>query len=657
MRAEELTLAELVDLSDGRFDLHGRRLVLHSSDALAQLRKDLVDTVGVEPARRLFTRFGSFWGRADAAAMKRIFQWDSVSDWILAGPRMQTLQGVVRVIVKRLEVQPEAGRFHMEVTWHDSVEAEEQRLALGPAKEPVCWMMVGYASGYASFCTGQEVVFIEGKCRGKGDRICSAVGQDRASWGAEIEPYLAYFHADDIQGQVLRLTKELKERMREIARQRRRIASLEKAVAGMPVEVHSSSYRQVLEFATRVARHDSSVIITGESGVGKEVLAQHMHHVSPRAAGPFLAVNCGALPETLLESELFGHKAGAFTGASQDRLGLFEEASGGTVFLDEIGDVSPAMQTKLLRVLQEREIVRIGENRPRKVDIRVIAATNKDLKRAVQEGQFREDLYYRLGVIEIEVPPLRKRREDIVSLARYLVEKTAARLGFDRLRLDATTLDFLGSYAWPGNVRELENTLERAAVLCKDGVIRPDDLPAGILQSVVAPQEPAAGGRTLREVERQHIQAVLVSVHGHRGQARGSWGSAPRRSGDDSARPKSLVTLAHGHTPAVRRSICDKTLAADDGTAVADATLARVRKDASGYWGPARSRRRRPSGGATRSELRTRRPRAVGSSWCVDGDGGVVRGVFGRRPRAPRCHIHRRNHSRNSRDRPAPTAG
>ena len=205
--------------------------------------------------------------------------------------------------------------------------------------------------------------------------------------------------------------------MKEITRQRRRIASLEKAVAVMPVEVHSSVYRQLLELATRVARYDSSVIITGESGSGKEVLARHMHRVSPRAPGPFLAVNCGALPETLLESELFGHKAGAFTGASCDRLGLFEEANGGTVFLDEIGDVSPAMQSKLLRVLQEHEIVRVGENRPRKVDIRVIAATHQNLQQAVVQGRFREDLYYRLGVIEMQVPPLRERREDIPSLA------------------------------------------------------------------------------------------------------------------------------------------------------------------------------------------------------------------------------------------------
>ncbi len=520
MKAEELTLAELLDLSEGRFDLHGRRLVLHSSDAMAQLRKDLVATVGVEQARRLLTRFGNFWGRADAAAMKRIFHWDSLEDWLRAGPRMHSLQGVSRVTVKSLDIEPEAGRFHMEITWHDSAEADEQQLALGPSTEAVCWTMTGYASGYASFCTGLEVFFVEDKCRAKGDRVCSAVGRDRSSWGEEIEPYVSYFRADDIQGHVVRLSEELKEKMKEIARQRRHIASLEKVAGVSPVEVHSTAYRQVIEFASRVARHDSSVIITGESGTGKEVLARYIHRSSPRREGPFLAVNCGALPEALLESELFGHTSGAFTGASHDRQGLFEEANDGTVFLDEIGDVSPAMQTKLLRVLQEHEVVRLGENRPRKVDIRVIAASNKDIKRAVREGQFREDLYYRLGVIEIDVPPLRDRREDIVSLARHLVAKTATRLGMEQLRLDSTALDCLLSYTWPGNVRELENVLERAAVLCQEGVIRPEDLPATVAQTLASSQHaPSEGGQSLRDVEQRHIQAVLESVGGNRTKA------------------------------------------------------------------------------------------------------------------------------------------
>ena len=422
-------------------------------------------------------------------------------------------------VVKRLEVSAEAGPFLMEVTWHDSVEVEEQRPALGQADQPVCWAMVGYASGYVSFCTGQEIFFIERKCRGKGDRICAAVGKDRQSWGAEVEPYIPYFQAEDIHGEVLRLTQELKEKMKEISRQRRRIATLEKAVAVLPVEVHSAAYRDVLELATCAAHYDSSVIITGESGVGKEVLARHMHESSPRARGrswPSTAARC---PPRCSKANCLDTRPVRSPAPAHERAGLFEAAHDGTIFLDEIGDVSPDMQTKLLRVLQEREIVRIGENIPRKVDIRIIAATNKDLQSAVRSGQFREDLYYRLGVIEIEVPPLRQCPEDILSLARHLVQKTAARAHIPRLRLDATTLDYLTAYPWPGNVRELENALERAAVFCKEGVIRPEDLPATITRPRPATAASTGVTQSLDEVERRHIQAVLDSVGGNRRQA------------------------------------------------------------------------------------------------------------------------------------------
>ena len=247
------------------------------------------------------------------------------------------------------------------------------------------------------------------------------------------------------------------------------------------VEVRSREFQRVVELAERVAKFDSSVLITGETGVGKEVVARHIHGLSPRSDAPFVAVNCGALPETLLESTLFGHKAGAFTGATKDRPGLFEEAEKGTIFLDEIGDTTPAMQLKLLRVLQEREIMRVGETRPTKVDVRVISATNRDLQQAVRENNFREDLYYRLRVVEIQVPPLRDRKDDILPLARHFVKKCAAQMGLPDLRLDATSLDCLLEYSWPGNVRELENAVEHAAVFCQDSVILPKHFPAHIL--------------------------------------------------------------------------------------------------------------------------------------------------------------------------------
>ena len=229
--------------------------------------------------------------------------------------------------------------------------------------------------------------------------------------------------------------------------------------------VRSKAFQNVLDMADRVARFDSSVLIRGETGVGKEVVARYIHAASNRSKSLMLSINCGALPETLLESELFGHKAGSFTGAIRDRVGLFEQAARGTILLDEIGDISPATQVKLLRVLQEREILRIGENIPRKVDIRIIAATNRNLDQAVSDGRFRVDLLYRLRVIEIEVPPLRERPEDILPLTRYFAEKLSKRLNLAHLRFDTACFDFFQSYAWPGNVRELQNAIERAAVL------------------------------------------------------------------------------------------------------------------------------------------------------------------------------------------------
>jgi len=527
MKAQDLRLQELVVFGEGTINLHGRRLVLHSIDAFAQFRNDLVEMVGMEQARRILTRFGYFWGRADAAAMKRIFSWDNRREWLMAGPRMHTLQGVCRTVVKRLDMDENGTRFHMEVVWHESGEVEEHLKAFGRSSAPICWMLVGYASGYASFVLDRNVFFVEEKCRGMGHRVCTAVGKDEASWGPELKPHMLYFKTDDIQGKVLALTEELKRKTRELARQRRRIAKLEGNHAPF-IEVRSESFRRTLDLALRAAPFDTSVLITGETGTGKDLLARYIHERSHRARGTFLAVNCGALPETLLESELFGHKAGAFTGAIADRVGLFEEARGGTILLDEIGDISPATQTKLLRVLQEREITRLGENLPRKIDVRVLAATNRDLDQAVAEGRFREDLLYRLRVIEIRVPPLRERREDILLLARYFTRKFSRRLKMPTLRLDATCLDYLLNYPWPGNVREMENAIEHAAVFSRGKTILPEHLPPNIVHAEMnysSLGKPVA--RTLAEAELDHIRAVLEFTGGNRTRAARILGISP----------------------------------------------------------------------------------------------------------------------------------
>ncbi len=525
MRAEDIHLEELITWTDGLLSLHGRRLVLHDIRAMAQFRRDLVETAGPDRARRILTRYGSFWGQAAAAGMLRVFRWDSPEELLRACFRLQTIGGLAKATVKRVDLDP-AGALRVEAVWEISAEAEEHLAELGPSAEPACWILCGYASGYASHCLGRAVYFVETECRACGAVACTVVGMDEKSWGEQAATIAAYYQADDIREKIERLSAELAERDRELAAERRRLAALDAGRHPGLAGTRSKSFQQVLDLASRVARFDTPVLVTGESGVGKEVIARFVHANSRRSRGPFVAVNCSALPETLLESELFGHKSGAFTGAVRDRAGLFEEAQAGTIFLDEIGDISPPVQIMLLRVLQEKKVRRVGENRLRPADARVIAATNRNLDASVAAGQFRKDLLYRIRVVEIRVPPLRERREDILPLARHFGEQLKARLGLPQFVLDSTCLDALQAHDWPGNVRELENALERAAILSEDGRIRPEYLPTAI----AGPRRRAAGvegDRTLEAVERDHIESVLEQCGGNRSQAARILGISP----------------------------------------------------------------------------------------------------------------------------------
>jgi two-component system response regulator HydG len=269
-----------------------------------------------------------------------------------------------------------------------------------------------------------------------------------------------------------------------------------------------------------VADSDATVLILGESGTGKELVARAIHRNSPRRTRPFVAIDCGAFPETLLESELFGHVRGSFTGAVQNKKGLFQEAHGGTLFLDEIGDSSPVFQSKLLRVLQERVIRPIGETRNISIDVRVIAATNKSLQEAIQKKTFREDLYYRLSVIPIEIPPLRERSEDIRPLAEYFVKKYSAKNRRKQVVLPVKALDRLMAHPWPGNVRELENVIERAVVITKGAEIQPGEFLLGEhskpVPGVVLPAQPQRSDNLLALMEREQIVEVLRRHGGNR---------------------------------------------------------------------------------------------------------------------------------------------
>jgi len=278
----------------------------------------------------------------------------------------------------------------------------------------------------------------------------------------------------------------------------------------------SGAMQKVFSAIAKAASASATVLILGESGTGKELLARAIHYNSSRASAPFVPVNCGAIPGELLESELFGHIKGAFTGASETRAGFFQTADGGTIFLDEISETSLSMQVKLLRVLQDREVCMVGSSRSRRVDVRILASTNKDLSSLVKKGVFREDLFFRINVITIEIPPLRERGDDILLLTKYFTNKFAEELGKPTLRFTDNALQVLKNYHWPGNVRELENVIQRLVVMTDGDLIEVPDLPS--LMRFSALRETGLH-RTLAEVEAEYIRNVLVSVDGNKTRA------------------------------------------------------------------------------------------------------------------------------------------
>jgi two-component system response regulator AtoC len=327
------------------------------------------------------------------------------------------------------------------------------------------------------------------------------------------------FRADEVT-LVLRKAAERERLRREVETLR---SALGAAAAAPGIVAESPAMRAALDIVARVAPHRTTVLVTGPSGAGKEVIARELHRQSPRADGPFVAVNCAAIPEALLESELFGHARGAFTGAVGDHPGLFEQASGGTLLLDEIGELPAPLQAKLLRVLQDGAVRRVGDTRDRRVDTRVVAATSRDLAADVRAGRFREDLYYRLDVVAVRVPPLRERPEDLPPLIRTLLARHAADLGIAVPEVAPDALRALLDHTWPGNVRELSNALERAVVLARKGRIEVGDLPDDLQPGDPASGRSASGDVTLRarlaSAEDHAIREALARCGGSRREA------------------------------------------------------------------------------------------------------------------------------------------
>lgn len=459
---DDRTLAKNVHFAPdtGHILVFGQRMLLMHGFSVATLRHELVERLGLDRTRELFTRMGYQQGVEDARCLREAEGGDSddtLKRTLALGPRLREIEGFVRnQAVERMQFSTDSGEFRGDYYWQASWEAEVHLKHFGVCGSPACWMMTGYANGFTTTLMGRPILWRELECVAMGHARCRVIGRPLEEWD-DSEHDLRFLQIEDFVSAP---------RGRSTAG----AAGTATAPAGLPDLVGASAgFNTVAHLLRRVAPTDATVLFTGESGVGKERFSKTLHAIGPRAKGPFIGVNCAAIPADLVEAELFGVERGAFTGAHASRPGKFERAHGGTLFLDEISSLPMPAQGKLLRVLQEGEVERVGDTRVRPVDVRIVAAANRDLRAEVAAGRFREDLFFRLNVFPIEIPPLRERREDIALMVNVFVERYATRFGKRIAGLTQRAAEALWAYEWPGNVRELENIIERAVILADDG--------------------------------------------------------------------------------------------------------------------------------------------------------------------------------------------
>ncbi|ABC80114.1 sigma 54-interacting transcriptional regulator [Anaeromyxobacter dehalogenans] len=529
MKLHDIHLLDLFDVGtdQGWLSMHQQRMVLHSAAAVSIMRAQLVRSLGHDAARAIVFRWGFAQGYFDAMMTSDHLASLEPVDRFVFGCTLHTMEGMVRVAPKVIEANG-PGKLHMEANWWHCAEADDHARVLPAGLTSSCWATLGYASGFATYVIGALILFKELSCRCSGAPCCSVMGNDMEGWGeraAEIEG--RYTLAGETS-----FTQQWKEIHRECERAR---AARSAAAAAHPAPtatltsvsgpdrttgplnfvVCSQSMTELLALAERVAPLEINVLIEGESGTGKEFLARYIHEKSLRGDAPMVAINCAALTEGLLESELFGHVRGAFTGAVRDKPGLFEHAGSGTILLDEIGEMPLCLQAKLLRALETREFRRVGGEKVLRLGARVVASTNRDLRRQVQAGAFREDLFYRLGGFVLTIPPLRERREEIPALAHYFLHSTARRWNKGVQTISPGAMRRLMSYPWPGNVRELQHAIERATVVASQSVLTVKDLNP----EIAATGAPAECDLDVEANERQLIEEALRRFHGNRKEA------------------------------------------------------------------------------------------------------------------------------------------
>lgn len=467
------------NVEDGRIWLDENRMLMVHAKAMATMRRELFETLGARRAQGILLRMGFATGRLDADLATKLVGSADDYDVFSIGPLLHGFEGIVKSAITEADIDWETGSFLGSVDLDGSWEAECHVEQFGVGTDCACWSIAGHASGYVSQFFKRFIVFKEVSCVARGDDRCRIIAKPAESWGDD--PYLDHFKSEDGTAPF----REVEEQLSTLRGRHPQHRAHGRLVGNSP------GFRTAVELLGKAAGTPITVLLLGETGVGKEMFARWLHENSAQARGPFVAVNCGAIPTDLIESELFGVQRGAYTGAQQSRAGRFERADGGTLLLDEIGDLTLAAQVKLLRVLQTGEVERLGDDQVRKVKVRIVAATNVDLKQAVAAGRFRADLYYRLATYPVEIPPLRDRKSDIPLLATALLEKLQPLYGKELLGVSDWALQTLQQHDWPGNVRELENLIERSIILApENGWIEarhlfPDGMPQGMTGALV----------------------------------------------------------------------------------------------------------------------------------------------------------------------------
>lgn len=443
--------------TEGEILLGQYRMLLLHTETFADLRKELIDSLGVDRARGLITRMGYASGQKDAALAKKLNPNASDDEIMSMGPELYKLQGAVKASAINVKINIMTGKFYGEYLCQNSYEAKYHMNQYGIALDPVCWTQIGYATGYTSALMRKFILYKEIDCIGCGSENCRIIGKPIEEWTDNDQDKI-YFELQPIADQIIQLQSEI-----EILRSTiKRESGLKDIIGNSPKLLES------YELLTKVVDNEVTVMLSGETGVGKELFARALHNNSNRKDNPFVAVNCAAIPEDLIESELFGVEKGAFTGAHQSRPGRFERAHGGTLFLDEIDQLSGAAQAKLLRVIQDGKVERVGDVRTRKVNVRLVVASNKGLDGLVKEGKFRADLYFRMSVYPIVIPSLRERHEDIPILTKHFIKKFNLEYNKNIQGVSKKVLDLFMQYHWPGNIREFENVIERGVILAEN---------------------------------------------------------------------------------------------------------------------------------------------------------------------------------------------